>query len=382
MHAEVTDHDTLLAQEALTALRGLNCSGCGCALDRRKGEYVCKRCHIAHCPYCGSSAQARCRHRIAARTYGVWTIYGEPCAVIPQISVVRGQLLDWSESQKQEVFQDGYPLLDIYGRGLLTQPSRGDLVAALVTLTPGPVIPVVSSERSRNHEYIFAKEPAQALPRIKRALQCLHDGVASLVEITPSARKFLVAELPCGAAVTALCFSPDKRLLAAATGATVTLWDALTGQRIAEKEGDVTISSLTFSPDSARVVAAHAEGWEMWRVADGQSLSRDCSPDRWAPKDPRNYFYYRESIPRLTCSERVSFLHGGASFASIAEAVITVRDTATGCPLLTLDHRIPIGLARFSPDEETLATVQAEYPNHVLLWRVPAVISPSDRANV
>jgi hypothetical protein len=371
MNSELSDFDMMRAQEALMALRGLHCSRCGRALDRNKKEYACNSCGIAYCPYCGKSAQVRCRHYIAANTYVKWAIYGKPCAEIPQISGVQGQTLDWSDRQKRQVFRDAYPLLGQYGQGLLTQPRRNVLLYALATRMAGPVIEVSTHAFGRYHHYVFAAESERALPSMKRALHCLRKGFSMLARTTPDSARFLVAALPCGnAGIDALCFSPDKTFLAAAAGKQVRLWETASGKKRADLLLETESTTIAFSPDSTLLIEAHAEGWRLWRVADGQMVSSGRSPNRW-PSNNRYYCYRSAPDERLTCNERAGFLHDGASLADIADAVVTVRDTGRGRPRLTLDHRSKIILARFSPDGETLATVQKQYKNQVLLWRVP-----------
>jgi WD40 repeat protein len=305
----------------------------------------------------------------------MWKIYGEPCAHAPRISVLQAQMLDWSERQKREVFQEAYPLLDIYGQGLLTQPSDSVLKHILAARTAGEVTEVINYEDGRNNKYVFATEPEKALPRMQQMFQGLRKGFSVLARTTPDSARFLVNALPCGEdRVEALCFSPDSTLLATAAGKRVRLWETASGKRRGELCSGTEISTLAFSPDSAQLIGAHAEGWRLWRVADGQMIA--CgSASNHCPSNARYYYYYGSpSDERLTCNERAGFLHDGASLTEIADAIVTVRDTEHGLPRVTLEHRSKIILARFSADGETLATVQKQYKNQVLLWRIPAIV--------
>jgi hypothetical protein len=388
MNTEVTDIDTLRAQEALMALRGLHCSRCGRALDRNKEEYACVRCHIAHCPYCGKSAQDRCRHHIAANTYGKWNIYGLTCAKLSRVPAGIDQKVDWSDRQKRDLFREAYPLLEIYGQGMLEQPVLSRLMHALISLVTSPVTSVRVYANDRHDHHVFAAQPDRARQEAQQALSCLQEGMKRLAETKPDADSVLVAELSAAsddADTTALCFSSEGELLATAAGKSVTLWNAATGQKQGELSAGIKVTSLAFSPGNALLTAASDEGCVTWSLAGGQAVHNWRTPNCRMARDYYERVYCKrihhrvyKSLgtydPHVICGQRIGYLHGGASILYITDNIATLLDSASGQLHLTLDHRSPITHTLFSPDGITLATIQTAYRGKVLLWRIPATV--------
>jgi WD40 repeat protein/tetratricopeptide (TPR) repeat protein len=65
---------------------------------------------------------------------------------------------------------------------------------------------------------------------------------------------------PQDSAITALSFSPDASRIAAATGASVKLYDVETGQAIVQMQHDGDICAMAFSPDGALLATASKDG--------------------------------------------------------------------------------------------------------------------------
>ena len=75
------------------------------------------------------------------------------------------------------------------------------------------------------------------------------------------------------AAIGALKFSEDGRLLAAGDGSgTVTIWDATTAKPLHAKPPQGFCVTLAFSPDGTRLAGAGREEVKMWDVASGQEV--------------------------------------------------------------------------------------------------------------
>ncbi len=68
-----------------------------------------------------------------------------------------------------------------------------------------------------------------------------------------------------------LAFSPDSQLLAIASGLSVTLWDAVSGQRIRESHGHLEgVSCLAFHPDGLTLATgSEYKTVKVWSISDG-----------------------------------------------------------------------------------------------------------------
>ena len=151
--------------------------------------------------------------------------------------------------------------------------------------------------------------------------------------------------------VLAVAYSPDgKRLASAANDGTTRVWDANTGQPVAELTGEgPTVLSLAYSPDGRHIASGDDEGAvRLWDADTGQPVA-----------DLRNG--HAGAVMRVTFSP-----DGTRIAASGADDAVQVWDTSRlDHPPLTL-HTSPAGAAMaFSPNGHVLATGTAD---GVQLW--------------
>ncbi|PYU34644.1 MAG: hypothetical protein DMG31_05635 [Acidobacteria bacterium] len=149
------------------------------------------------------------------------------------------------------------------------------------------------------------------------------------------------------AAVTAVAFSPDRRLAAtAADDKTIRIWDLATAseQRVLAGHTD-HITALAFSPDGTRLASASGDGTvRVWDPATGNTVYAFTLPSKWA--------------------EQVAFSSDGQLLAASAGAddeggnsYIEVHDAATGAKInsITLDWNKAEPLA-ITPDGRLLSS--------------------------
>ncbi|MES5823372.1 helix-turn-helix domain-containing protein [Streptomyces sp. RG80] len=140
-------------------------------------------------------------------------------------------------------------------------------------------------------------------------------------------------------------FSPDGRTLAVATaagsGATVGLWDPVTGRNLRTfAVPDGSVRGLAFSPDGRALAAASPMAVRVWDVGTGRTRHRFTGhPDPQA----------------------VAFGPDGRTVAAVSRDGLTrVWDVATGRVRTTHDSHITAYAVRFSPDGRTYAAVRTD----------------------
>jgi WD40 repeat protein/tetratricopeptide (TPR) repeat protein len=168
--------------------------------------------------------------------------------------------------------------------------------------------------------------------------------------------------------VTAVAYSPDGKLLAAAAydpfrgfrgqgpePGDVLLWDAATGELLHTLHGhDDAVQAVAFSPDGGRLVSASRDSTaRVWDVAAGRELLRLTAPDRLGG------VCFRPDGKRLA--------------AGCADGTVRFWDPATGEPAegpLVVERGAPASVVQYSPDGKWLAarTGQADWYGVVHLW--------------
>ena len=129
----------------------------------------------------------------------------------------------------------------------------------------------------QGRQELIAGLPSRALVYLNEAYQRGVDSPALRLLLHAASRPFnsLLFELPGSNAITAVAFSGDSRLLAAADAdGRLILWDARRGRRLATLADHLDqIQTVRFSGDGSRLVSTGRDGLvKIWTVPDGTLL--------------------------------------------------------------------------------------------------------------
>jgi WD40 repeat protein/tRNA A-37 threonylcarbamoyl transferase component Bud32 len=165
---------------------------------------------------------------------------------------------------------------------------------------------------------------------------------------------------------TSVCFSPDGKRLAAATGeqlkaGEVRVWDVGTGrEELSLKEFGGPVKSVCWSPDGARLACASEQTPVVGEVTV------------WDARTGRKEHSLDEAPGHVFC---VSWSPDGALLASGRRQSVAVWDAGTGRQVLSLKgHTSYVKSVCFSPDVTLLASADdrqsegGEQPGEVKLW--------------
>ncbi|WP_363331027.1 WD40 repeat domain-containing protein [Desulfonatronospira sp.] len=177
-------------------------------------------------------------------------------------------------------------------------------------------------------------------------------------------------------------FSPNEQQVAtASTSGTVQIWDAATGEIIANLEHHDRVNALSFSHNGQWLATASKDGMaRVWNANTGtpiMTLNHDeavnsvifspvserlvtASSDRTA----KVWNYAGDVIMTLNHDESVqavNFSDDGEKVTSVSEdGTVRVWDSATGDLIATLNHNSTVTSVAFSDDRERVATVSED----------------------
>jgi WD40 repeat protein/serine/threonine protein kinase len=167
-------------------------------------------------------------------------------------------------------------------------------------------------------------------------------------------------------AIFSVCFSPDGKHLAGASGSELKVWDAQTGQQVLALKGHTDATrSVCFSPDGQRLASASGgydlvkkQFWgevKVWDAQTGQQLLALQGHTHWVTS--------------------VCFSPDGKRLASASDdKTVRVWDADRGQQVLVLrGHTGEVSSVCFSPDGNRLASVSGDprnpgKPGEVKLW--------------
>ncbi|MCW3051694.1 MAG: High-affnity carbon uptake protein Hat/HatR, partial [Chthonomonadales bacterium] len=151
----------------------------------------------------------------------------------------------------------------------------------------------------------------------------------------------------CGAPVVWAAFSPGERLMAAAAGREVRIWDVATGRALPVLRHTAFVKDAVFSPDGTRLASACADGKvTVWNIATG-----------------------KPTLPTLTCPGRVrrilwsgngALLTAGHDCGDEVKYSATIWDADTGKMRYQVDMLYSCCDLAFTPDSRRLIVAASD----------------------
>lgn len=252
--------------------------------------------------------------------------------------------------------KDGTQLLTASGDGTakLWDATRAEDVLEAATSDGVTVLP------SRDDIRIVAGEQenvthASISPDGRRAITGAQEGEATLWDAISGRR---IAELfRHDGRVNVTAFSPDSRIAASGTSdGEVRLYDADTGDFVENLRDPLVedlrghasaVIEIVFGADGSRMLTTGTDGARLWDVATGELIAT------FAPE--RSTISHAELSP-----DETRVLTAGS------DGMVRIRDAMTGADLIVLPHTSDVRRAAFSPDGTRVAT--GSHDHKVRLW--------------
>lgn len=230
-------------------------------------------------------------------------------------------------------------LSEAYGRGHPTDATRSLLADAMrwIDLRQAPLdgkAPLTQGEYAPDGSW-FVTAGGDGIARIwdartGRELRRLHHGAyISSIAVDPS----------------------GKRIATIGYDVALKMWDAQSGSELPRFEGASPGQSLQFSPAGDRVLAASREGVRVWDARSGQLVAQ-AGAHRWRQ-----------------AALLAMFDPSGLVIASTGnEGTVTLWDARTGDPLHLLKHESKVNAIRFTAAGEELVAGQGD--GRITIWNV------------
>ena len=152
------------------------------------------------------------------------------------------------------------------------------------------------------------------------------------------AKKEKIASL--GGGNNSVAFSPDGDMIASGFGASVYLWDIVTGQEVARFKHEDTVNSISFSPDGAMFASGGRDNViKLWEVTTGRNIVT---------------LAHKAEVNSVAFSPDGNFIASGSY-----DTTLKLWDVTTGTENFTIQNRGTVSAVAFSPDGKTLAWTSA-----------------------
>lgn len=172
--------------------------------------------------------------------------------------------------------------------------------------------------------------------------------------------------------VTALTYSPDGSLIAAATGPTVNLLDPVSGQLKQKLSGGGSkdLLGIAFSPDGKLLASAGHDGLQLWEAASGKKLKTLVGNSSLASSSDLLALATIDTSGVAFSPDGKLLVAGGSSGLRLWEVGSgqPVKVPETWGSIAPTGHAGAVNAMAFSPDGKLLAS--GGYADSIKLWQI------------